>query len=175
VGSYIAKRLAWGVVSCFVLTFTTYVIFFQIPADPARFLVRNPNPSESQLIDARERLGLDEPFLVQYGKFVWRALHLDFGVAYQSLGQGSPVEVTTIIKQAAPVTASLALGGAIVFLALAIRSAHLRRSGRGRCSTGWRSSWSCSESRCTRCSSASPSSSSSTVGGSWRPPTATAR
>ena len=117
---YVVRRLVWGLVSIVVLTFTTYVIFFQIPADPARFLVRNPNPTERQLAEAREYLGVDDPVLVQYPRFVWRALHLDFGVTYQSLASGSPTPVTTLIEQAAPVTASLFFGGMIIFLSISI-------------------------------------------------------
>jgi ABC-type dipeptide/oligopeptide/nickel transport system permease component len=34
--TYIVRRLVWGAVSFLVLTLATFVLFFQIPADPAR-------------------------------------------------------------------------------------------------------------------------------------------
>ena len=82
--AYVAKRLVWGAVSFLVLTLATYVLFFQIPADPARFVVRNPRASEQQLAEAREKLGLDDPVLVQYGRYLWRLAHLDFGESFES-------------------------------------------------------------------------------------------
>ena len=50
--AYLLRRLVWAAVLVFVLTLATYVIVFQIPADPARFLVRNQNPTERQLEEA---------------------------------------------------------------------------------------------------------------------------
>jgi ABC-type dipeptide/oligopeptide/nickel transport system permease component len=112
--AYLVRRVLWAILLVIVMTFVTYVIFFQIPSDPARFLVRNQNPTEHQLEVARHQLGLDDPLVVQYGSFLWRAAHLDLGVSYQSFGQRNPVPVTRLLRAAAPVTASLIVGGAIV-------------------------------------------------------------
>jgi len=118
--AYLFRRVLWAILLVIVMSFVTYVIFFQIPSDPARFLVRNQNPTEHQLEVARHQLGLDDPLVVQYGRFLWRAAHLDLGVSYQSFGQRNPVPVTHLLRQAAPVTASLILGGAILWLMLSI-------------------------------------------------------
>ena len=116
---YLFRRVLWAILLVVVMSFVTYVIFFQIPSDPARFIVPNQNPTEHQLEVARHQLGLDDPLVVQYGHFLWRAAHLDLGVSYQSL-RGDPVPVTRLLRQAAPVTASLILGGAILWLMLSI-------------------------------------------------------
>lgn len=71
--AYLVRRVLWAILLVIVMTFVTYVIFFQIPSDPARFLVRNQNPTEHQLEVARHQLGLDDPLVVQYGSFLWRA------------------------------------------------------------------------------------------------------
>ena len=39
-------------------------------------------PSDAALAAASEKLGLDEPFLVQYGKWLVNAVHFDFGTSY---------------------------------------------------------------------------------------------
>jgi peptide/nickel transport system permease protein len=114
------KRAFWALVSIFVVTLITHVAFFQIPADPARFLVSNQAPTEQQLREAREKLGVDDPILVQYGTFVWNALHLDFGDSYQSIGARRPEPVRRQLAQAAPVTISLMFGAAVLWLAIAI-------------------------------------------------------
>ena len=67
---YVIRRILWGGVLVVAMTFVTFVILFEIPNDPARFLVPNQNPTEHQLEVAREELGVDDPFFVQYGRFL---------------------------------------------------------------------------------------------------------
>lgn len=118
---YFVRRTLWALVSIFVVTLITYVAFFQIPADPARFLVPNQAPTEQQLREARERLGVDDPLYVQYGRFVWHAAHLDFGDSWASLrGGGRDESVRDQLKAAAPVTVSLMAGAAVLWLVIAV-------------------------------------------------------
>jgi peptide/nickel transport system permease protein len=112
--------LLWALFLVVAMTFVTFVIFFQIPADPARFLVPNQNPSEHQLEVAHEKLGVDDPFFVQYGRFLWRLAHLDLGYSFAFRTAGKPTLVTTKVFRAVPVTVSLLLGGAVLWLAIAI-------------------------------------------------------
>ncbi len=116
---YVVKRLVWGAVSFLVLTLATYVLFFQIPADPARFVVRNPRASDQQLAEAREKLGLDDPVLVQYGRYLRRLAHLDFGESFESRPTDR-VSVRTTVVKAAGVSASLIVGGAVLVFLIAI-------------------------------------------------------
>ena len=118
---YVLRRLLWAGVLALAMSFVTFVILFQIPADPARFLVRNQDPSERQLEAAREKLGVDDPFFVQYGRFVWRVAHLDLGYSYASRSlERQPTPVTTELRRAIPVTATLLIGGAVIWLTVAI-------------------------------------------------------
>ena len=118
--AYVIRRLLWAGVLVVAMTFVTFVILYKIPADPARFLVPNQNPADYQLEAAREKLGVDDPFFVQYGRFLWRTAHLDLGYSYTSIGNREPTPVTTELRAALPVTASLLLGGAVIWLAIAI-------------------------------------------------------
>jgi peptide/nickel transport system permease protein len=118
--AYIIRRIVWAAVLVVAMTFVTFVILFKIPNDPARFLVPNQNPAEYQLEAAREKLGVDDPFVVQYGCFLWRAVHLDLGYSYASVGYRDPVPVTEELRDAIPVTASLLFGGAVIWLSVAI-------------------------------------------------------
>jgi peptide/nickel transport system permease protein len=112
---YIIRRLLWAVVLFIAITLLTYVIFFMIPADPAR-------KACGQLVtpacvkQARKNLGLDKPVYVQYGRFLKRV------VVDRSLGHSfaNRQDVNTIIARAAPVTASLVFGGAITWLLISI-------------------------------------------------------
>jgi peptide/nickel transport system permease protein len=118
--AYVIRRILWAGVLVVAMTFVTFVILFKVPNDPARFLVPNQNPTEHQLEVAREQLGVDDPFFVQYGRFLWRALHLDLGYSYASVGFREPVPVTTELRRAIPITVSLLVGGAVIWLSVAI-------------------------------------------------------
>jgi peptide/nickel transport system permease protein len=117
---YFIRRTLLALVSIFAVTLITYVAFFQIPADPARFLVPNQAPTEQQLREAREKLGVDDPFWVQYGRFMWHAAQLDFGDSWASIGVRRRESVRDQLTAAAPVTFSLMIGAALLWLAIAI-------------------------------------------------------
>jgi peptide/nickel transport system permease protein len=65
----------------------------------------------------KHRLGLDQPILTQYGDYLDRLIHGNLGYSYVS---NEPV--TTIIKQDLPVTVSVAVGGAIIWLLIGVSS-----------------------------------------------------
>ena len=121
---YLVRRVLWAVFLCFALTVVTYLIMFQIPADPARYLVRaqaSPNSDLStQLEEARKELGVDQPIYVQYGKFLKRVVRLDLGASFSGYGTNDERKVTDMLKEAAPVTISLFAGAAFFYLLLAL-------------------------------------------------------
>src|SRR5215208_5338538 len=114
--AYIIRRLLWSVVLLLVVSFLTFVIFFVMPsADPA-LLRAGRNPSAELVASIKETLGLDQPWYVQYFKYLRDlVLHFDFGYSYQN-----NVEVRETIFDRLPATASLALGGAVVWLLVGI-------------------------------------------------------
>jgi peptide/nickel transport system permease protein len=112
---YIVRRLLWAGVLFIAITAVTYIIFFLIPADPARLMCGQR--ATPQCIDRAEAyLGLDKPIYVQYGKFLHRL------VVEHSLGRSftNRQDVTHVVLTAAPVTASLVLGGAVLWLLVSI-------------------------------------------------------
>jgi peptide/nickel transport system permease protein len=112
---YIIRRLLWALFLCFAVTVITYIIFFIIPSDPAT-LAAGKNARPADIVRVRHYLGLDKSVPEQYGLFVKRL------VVDQSLGRSfvNRRDVRTMVTEAAPVTASLVLGGAIVWMLLAI-------------------------------------------------------
>jgi peptide/nickel transport system permease protein len=78
----IARRLGLGV---FVMWGCVTLIFFIIrlaPGDQAS-LVLGPDAAADEVEQARERLGLDEPAVLQYLGYLGRVLALDFGDSYR--------------------------------------------------------------------------------------------
>ena len=112
---YIIRRLLWALFLCFAVTVITYIIFFIIPSDPAT-LAAGKNARPADIVRVRHYLGLDKSVPEQYGLFVKRL------VVDQSLGRSfvNRRDVRTMVTEAAPVTASLVFGGAILWMLLAI-------------------------------------------------------
>jgi peptide/nickel transport system permease protein len=112
---YLIRRILWACVLFVTITIVAYVIFFIIPADPAK-LACGQRANEACIKNARHNLGLDKPVYVQYGRFLWKLVaHHDLGKSYfnrQSVNQ--------TVLNAAPVTASLVFGGAVLWLSLSI-------------------------------------------------------
>ena len=112
---YFIRRLLWACVLFVAVTLVTFVIFFVSPADPARSVCGQRATAEC-ITRARHFLGLDRPMIVQYGQFMNRL------VVHRSLGRSvtNRQDVTQEVLNAAPVTASLVLGGAVFWLMLAV-------------------------------------------------------
>lgn len=62
--AYIVRRLIWAVVLFIAVTLVTYLIFYVIPANPAR-LACGQRVTEECIQNAEARLGLDRPIPVQ--------------------------------------------------------------------------------------------------------------
>jgi peptide/nickel transport system permease protein len=112
---YIVRRLLWAVVLFIAVTMITYIIFFVIPTDPATLAAgRSARPAD--VLRARHFLGLDRSVPMQYLLFLKRM------VVDHSLGRSfvNRRDVNAMIGETAPVTASLVVGGAILWLLMAL-------------------------------------------------------
>ncbi len=113
---FLVRRILLGLVVLWVITTLVFVMFFVAPHDVARLLAgRQATPETVALV--RHRLGLDRPVLTQYGSYLRNLLHGDLGYSFYN---SSPVR--TLIWQRVPVTASLAIGAAIIWLAIGVGS-----------------------------------------------------
>lgn len=75
-----AERAASLVGVLLLLTFVVYAVQRLLPGDPARVLAGRTATPEA-LAAARERLGLDRPFLLEYVTYLGRLLHGDLGTS----------------------------------------------------------------------------------------------
>ena len=77
----IIRRLALGLLVLSVVAFISFVMFTYV-GDPVQSMLGQ----EATVADREalmERLGLNDPFFVQFGKFLGRILQGDFGVSYR--------------------------------------------------------------------------------------------
>ncbi|MFI1969255.1 ABC transporter permease [Streptomyces cinnamoneus] len=124
---YFLRRALGALVVVLVLTAVVYATFYIAPGDPAR-LACGPRCNPEQIRQVREQLALGDPVYVQYWHFLQGivaghdystgtgVLHCDapcFGLSYQNDQQ-----VTDLLVQRLPATASLAAGAMVVWLLL---------------------------------------------------------
>jgi peptide/nickel transport system permease protein len=109
------RRIFYLVVVLLIITFITYVIFFVGNSDnlAARFAGRDASPQEIK--DAAIRLGLNHGFFYQYWHYLIGLLHGSFGVDFQN-----QIPINSEISRAIPVTASLVLGAAVLWLLIGV-------------------------------------------------------
>jgi peptide/nickel transport system permease protein len=111
---FLIRRVALGVFVLWLISVGVFALFFVAPNNVAQTLAgRQATPQTVALV--RARLGLDQPIWKQYGDFVWKALHGNLGFDYYH-----QVPVTTIISHAWPITLSLLVGSAIIWLVLGV-------------------------------------------------------
>ncbi len=113
---YILRRLLWVIFLLFAVSFVTFVIFYLLPsADPA--VLRAGRQANPELVASiRHQLGLDQPWYVQYGRYMKELIfHFDFGFSYQN---GVPVR--QLIFSRLPASISLAAGAAVLWLVIGI-------------------------------------------------------
>ena len=91
---YTLKRLGYMVIVFLVITFLMYGLFSLIPSDPAAAVVEplrdqvDAKTFEELYQQQREKMGLNDPFLVQYAR--WLGLYPDVGsTQYNGLFQGN--------------------------------------------------------------------------------------
>jgi peptide/nickel transport system permease protein len=121
-GRYLIRRVLFLVLVLFVVSLLTFLIFVKLPSgDPARRAVGRTTTPE-QIEAARKAFGLDKPLWVQYGRFAkglipWPGLFLSEDVYYS---YGNFVPVKEEIFRRLPVTLTLAIGAAILWLLIGI-------------------------------------------------------
>jgi peptide/nickel transport system permease protein len=102
-GRYILARLASLVFVLFAVSLITFLLMHTVPGGP--FDVGERRLPEATRQAQLEKYGLDKPLWEQYVRYMWHAMHLDFGIPFQS-----PTDsVIGLIKRAWPVTIKIGL------------------------------------------------------------------
>jgi len=105
--NYILKRVLQSIVVLIGVTIICFIVF-QYLGDAAMTL-ESEDATEEQLAEARRTLGLDLPLYQQYGRFVWRVSHGDFGMSF--LTKTPALEM--VVKRM-PATLELAVSAMII-------------------------------------------------------------
>ncbi len=103
----------------FAITLLAFTLGAVAPGDPAEAIYYQtfgePPTDQAALDRLREEIGLNDPFLLRYGRWTYRALSGDLGTSYRT---GSPVWSQLTSRLWA--TLMLAIGGVMVALVIAL-------------------------------------------------------
>src|SRR5437773_12021884 len=103
--TYIVRRILWMIPTLLGAVTLIFLLMRLLPGDVALYILGSDESSETNrqaLEEIRHDLGLDQPLIVQYGKWLWGAVRLDFGNCYWS--HQPAIEE---LKSRDPMTASL--------------------------------------------------------------------
>lgn len=111
---FVLKRLAVSVPLLMGVVFLVFLLLKVTPGDPAR-VVAGLRASDEDVAEVRQELGLDDPVLVQYGKYLGGVVQGDFGYSFKSRQP-----VTSLIGDRLEPSVWLIAGGLLVSLAIAL-------------------------------------------------------
>ncbi|MBL8835286.1 MAG: ABC transporter permease [Alphaproteobacteria bacterium] len=112
--AYIIRRIVATVPVMGFVAFFVFSLLYLTPGDPAA-VIAGDQATVADIERIRERLGLDRPFLVQFGTWLWAVLHGDMGI---SIFTNLPV--SEMIGQRIEPTVSLATVTIILAVSLAV-------------------------------------------------------
>jgi peptide/nickel transport system permease protein len=119
VQAYIAKRCLLFIPTLLMATLLAFLLLRVIPGDPALVKLAGDTGDSSftqaELHDLQAKLGTDKPLYVQYGKWVWGMLRLDFG---QSMFFEEPVAQDLAAKF--PITLELTVLSLLIAAIIAV-------------------------------------------------------
>ena len=112
---YIIRRLLLLVPIMLGVSFLTFAMFRIIPGDAA--ILRCGFGCTPEVVEElRHDLGLDRPWYVQYGDWVWGVVQGDFGESITESG----LSVTTDLKRRLPITAEILIMSVILSVVLGV-------------------------------------------------------
>jgi len=116
-GLYIIKRLALMIPVILGITIISFAVMKMAPGDPTSLVTDlNPNMNEEAIKRIRAHYGLDQPWYVQYGKWLRNMAMLDFG---RSFAPDNRLVIDKILERV-PITLLINVLSMIVILSAAI-------------------------------------------------------
>jgi peptide/nickel transport system permease protein len=115
VGRFLLRRFIMLVVSLLVASFVIFAAVYLAPGNPVSALTGGRSVSPDALHILEERYHLNDPFVVQYGRWLGNALHGDLGISITNRE-----DVSTLVASRIPTTAGLVLYASLIVLGVGI-------------------------------------------------------
>ncbi|MGV2915331.1 ABC transporter permease [Streptomyces alfalfae] len=111
-----ARRLAGLLATLFAASFVIFAAVYAAPGDPAVFLAGGRDKlTPERLASVRAQYHLDEPLVVQYGRWLWDCVHLDLGRSFKYSDQ-----VADLVAARFPTTLQLVAYATLLFVVLGV-------------------------------------------------------
>jgi peptide/nickel transport system permease protein len=124
--AYLLRRLIQSALILIGVSFITFFLLYVLPADPVRQIAgRSATPQTVENI--RQQLGLDQPFVVQYWRYLSGLVQGDMGRSYLQ-----KTEVAELIASRLPATLLLMVAAIVCELALGVTMGIVAALTRGR-------------------------------------------
>lgn len=112
--AYIFRRVISTVPVMAVVGIFVFLLLHLTPGDPAA-VIAGDYASPADIARIREKLGLDQPIYIQFGKWVWQLMHGDLGISIFS-----NLPVSTLIQQRLEPTLALSVTTIIMAVLISI-------------------------------------------------------
>ena len=115
---YIGNRLLQMIPVLFLISLIVFMIMHALPGDPAQLMLagaESGSVTPERLEELREQMGLNDPLIVQYWRFISGALRGDLG---ESIRLRTPV--TELIMERFWFTLQLSIAGLIVAVVIGL-------------------------------------------------------
>jgi peptide/nickel transport system permease protein len=111
---FIGKRLLFVIPQLFAVSVIVFFLARLLPGDPS-YLLAGPYATPERIQEVRSNLGLDQPIIVQYGRYLERILEGDFGTSWRT---SQPV--LKDIQQRLPATLQLVVGAVLLSVMIGV-------------------------------------------------------
>ncbi|MFJ7335905.1 ABC transporter permease [Streptomyces sp. NPDC101110] len=123
----IGRRLTGLLATLLAASFVIFAAAYAAPGDPAVFLAGGRDKlTPERLATVRAQYHLDEPLVLQYGRWVWDCLHFDLGRSFQYGDQ-----VSDLLASRLPTSLGLVAYATVLFVAFGVGGGILAAVRRG--------------------------------------------
>ena len=110
---YVGKKMITMCVTLLLVSFLVFLCFSVIPGDPA--LSKLGTEATPEMVEAlRKEMGLDRPFLVRYGDWLWSFIKGDMGTSYSY-----EIPVSELLVDKVPITVTMSVLSMVMIIGLA--------------------------------------------------------
>ena len=125
---FIVRRLISAILVMFSISVMVFLIFFATPGVNPAARIAGRSASPQVLAQVSAEFGLNRPLPVRYGLMMWHLFFRQDLTSYVNIG----VKVIPQITQAAPVTLSLVIGAAVIWLLVGVAGGLVAAANRGK-------------------------------------------
>ena len=115
IARFLIRRIITGIVVLWLVASATFLLFFARPVETVARQLAGREATPAVINQVIKNLGLNQPIAVQYWHFLDNLLHGNLGYSYFT-----QESVNTMVRQDLPPTASVVIGGVILWLVVGL-------------------------------------------------------